>query len=93
MRRADGNVWRSRIQTYDSTFGQEATDPITLHFDSLPSVHQSQPGVSLFNDTLQYRNPLTPTAGVKNPHTGTSLRIKSVSAAGAFMQLEIAPIK
>ena len=53
LRRADGNVWRSRIQTYDSTFGQEATDPITLHFQSLPSVHQSQPGVSLFNDTLQ----------------------------------------
>ena len=26
MYRADGGVWRSRVQTYDSTFGFEPTD-------------------------------------------------------------------
>jgi len=89
MYRADGQVWRSRIQTYDSTFTLAATDAITLHFNSQPSIHASQPGVSVFNDANQYWNPLTPTAGVMNPHTGTTIRIKNMSTQGGFMQIAV----
>jgi len=93
MYRADGNVWRSRIQTYDSTFSLEKTDAITVNFFSQPSFHASQPAVSVFNDLLQYWNPLTPTAGVQNPHTGTMIRLKSYSALDNFFQVQVLPVK
>ena len=32
MYRADGGIWRNRIQSYDSTFGVDSTDAITLHW-------------------------------------------------------------
>jgi immune inhibitor A len=89
MVRGDGNLWRSRIQSFDSTFTLAKTDAITLHYFSLPSYHPSQPAVSKFNDLNQYWNPLTPTAGVINPHTGTTIRIKSISAQGGFMQVAV----
>jgi immune inhibitor A len=86
-------VWRSRIQSYDSTFGLEATDALTLNWLSQPSYHPSQPAVSVFDDRTQYWNPLTPNAGVINPNTGTQVRVKSVSARGNFMQVEVRPAK
>jgi immune inhibitor A len=89
MYRADGGIWRSRIQSYDSTFTLEPTEAITLHWLSQSSFHASQPGVSVFNDLNQYWNPETPTAGVINPHTGTTIRIKSISALGSFMQVAV----
>lgn len=79
MMRGDGGIWRSRIQSYDSTFTLAPTDAITLHWLGLASNHPSQPGVSLFDDANQYWNPLTPAAGVMNPHTGTTINIDSMS--------------
>lgn len=89
MYRGDGGIWRSRIQTYDSTFSKSPTDAITLHWFSQPSFHASQPAVSVFNDLTQYWNPLTPTSGVINPQTGTTIRIKSISAQNTFMQVAV----
>ncbi|HJR80130.1 MAG TPA: immune inhibitor A domain-containing protein [Anaerolineales bacterium] len=89
MIRGDGGIWRSRMQTYDSTFTLSPTDAITLHWLGLPSNHPSQPAVSVFNDANQYWNPLTPAAGVMNPHTGTTIRIKSINAQGTFMQVAV----
>jgi immune inhibitor A len=87
MIRADGGIWRSRIQTYDSTFTLAPTDAITLHWFSEPSHHASQPGVSVFDDSNQYWNPDTPAAGVMNPHTGTTIRI--LSASGQTMRVVV----
>ena len=89
--RGDGQPWRSRVQTYDSTFGLYATDAITLHFNGVETTHPSQPAVPVFDDTKSYWSPDTPFAGVKVPNTGTTVRVKSVSAQGAFMQIEVAP--
>ncbi|MFL7870778.1 MAG: immune inhibitor A domain-containing protein [Anaerolineales bacterium] len=93
MIRADGGDWRGRIQAYDSTFGLEATDALELHWNSAPSEHASQPAVPVFDDNIQYWNPETPVLGVINPHTGTQIRVKSVSAQGSFMQVEVRPSK
>jgi len=93
MYRADGGIWRNRVQSYDSTFSLEPTDAITLHWESEPSYHPSQPAVPVFNDNIQYWNPANPSGGVINPHTGTQIRIKSVSAKGNFMQVQVAPTK
>jgi immune inhibitor A len=89
MYRADGGLWRGRMAAYDSTFGLEPTEELTLHWFSEESYHPSQPAVPVFDDTNQYWNPETPVLGVINPHTGTQIRIKSVSALGNFMQVEV----
>jgi immune inhibitor A len=93
MIRADGGDWRGRIAAYDSTFGLEDTDALTLHWNSEPSYHESLPAVPIFDDNIQYWNPDTPVLGVINPHTGTQIRVKSVSAHGSFMQVQVRPSK
>ena len=93
MYRADGGIWRNRIQSYDSTFSKQPTEGYTFHWLSQPSYHPSQPAVSVFDDNNQYWNPLNPTGGVINPNTGTQIRIKSVSAQGNFMQVQVRPSK
>jgi immune inhibitor A len=84
-----GNAWRARVQTYDSTFSNEPTDGLTLHLNSVPSVIPSLPGVSIFNDANSYWDPNAPLASVIVPQTGTTIRIKSVSAKGSFMQVGV----
>jgi immune inhibitor A len=91
--RADDGVWRNRVQTYDSTFGLEPTEGYTLHWLSQPSDHPSLPAVSVFDDTIQYWRAANPTGGVMNPNTGTQIVIRSVSAQGNFMQVQVRPSK
>jgi immune inhibitor A len=91
MYRADGGVWRARIQSYDSTFGLEPTDALTLHWFGEESVHPGRPAVSVFDDRKQYWNEETPQAGVRNPHTGTQVHVRSTSARGNFTQVEVRP--
>jgi immune inhibitor A len=45
MYRADGGIWLNRIQTFDSPFGLEPTDAITLHWEGESSygVRRQQP--------------------------------------------------
>jgi immune inhibitor A len=91
--RADGGVWRNRIQSYDSTFGLERTDAITLHWNSQPSHHPSLPAAKVFNDNNLYWDDDNPWGSVKNPQTGTTVSIRSVNAQGGFMQVQVAPAK
>ena len=87
MYRADGGVWRNRMQTYDATFGLEPTEAIRLHWLSQPSDHPSLPAVSVFDDMNLYWDPTNPTGSVITPNTGTQIEIKSVSAQGTLMQV------
>lgn len=89
MYRADGGVWRNRIQTYDSTFGLEPTDALTLHWLSQPSYHPSLPAVSVFDDSNSYWNADNPTGSVITPNTGTTIRIVNYSAKGNFLQIVV----
>lgn len=93
MYRADGGVWRNRVQTYDSTFGLEPTDAITLHWRGEASEHPSLPAVPIFDDNNVYYDEANPMGSVQVPHTGTQIRVKSVSARGSFMQVEVRPAK
>ena len=93
MYRADGGVWRNRIQTYDSTFGLEPTDALTLHWNSEPSEHPSLPAEPVFDDNNSYYDPANPMGSVITPQTGTQIRVKSVSAHNSFMQVEVRPSK
>ncbi|TLM98505.1 peptidase M6, partial [bacterium] len=91
--RIDGPIWRNRVQTYDSTFGLEATDALNLHVNSVASPVLSQKAVSVFDDRTLYYDPANPQGSVKNPNTGTQIRVIGTSAQGNFMQLEVRAAK
>jgi len=75
MIRADGGVWRNRMQTYDSTFTLAPTDPLTLDWLSQPSYHPSLTAVSIFDDRNSYFDPANPWGSVIVPNTGTQIRL------------------
>jgi len=52
--RADGQPWRPRIQSYDSTFTLQKTDKITLHFISRASKLGGLKAVSVFDDNKDW---------------------------------------
>ena len=93
MYRADGVPWRPRVQGYDSPFGRQRTDAITLHRNSQASHHPSLRGVPIFNDNNQYWNPETPTAGVMNPDTNTRIIVRSENNNSGVMVVDVRPTK
>ena len=92
LARPDTAKWRSRVQAYDSTFGLQPTDAITLHQNGNAVTHPSLPAVSVFNDMTAFWDPSTPLSNVITPKTGTSVRVKSMTTGG-FAQIEVAPSK
>ena len=102
----DGHLLRPRILTFDSTFGLEPTDAITVHKNSQPTTIPSQPAVPVFNDLNTYWFNCDTDActgshvgryqpgwyGVNVPKTGTQIRVKSLTQSG-FMQVEVSPVK
>jgi immune inhibitor A len=93
MDRADGGVWRNRIETYDSTFGMEPTEALTLHWNSGESYHESQPAIPIFDDNNSYYDEANAWGSVIVPHTGTQICIQSISARDGFMQVQVRPSK
>jgi len=95
-----GAVARVRLQSYDSTFGLDSTDAFTLTGTAIGTLNfPSRPAVRTFNDNLSYWHASDPgdalghyQAGwisVNNPHTGTTIKVASVSAQGNFMQVVV----
>lgn len=96
LRPDDGMVWRPRMQSYDSTFGLEATDRICLHTTSTVSkCYGGLPANPVFDDTKSYW--FAPDASIGNkgwasvpvPATGTKIRVVSTSAQNSFMQVHV----
>ena len=96
IRPDNGNVWRPRHQSYDSTFGLDATDKICLTAsDTFQACYGPQAAVPLFNDMLDWWVPPNPAinhfgwSGVNVPKTGTTIRVVSTSAHDTFMQVHV----
>ena len=95
LRPDNGQAWRPRIQSYDSTFGLEATDVICLHANSIEGCYGGLPANKVFDDTQSYWTPPNPAIGhfgwssVPVPNTGTTIRVVSVSAQNNFMQVHV----
>ncbi len=101
---ANGTLMRPRILSYDSTFGLEPTQSITLHANGVPTTIPSQPAAPVFDDRNQYWSaaddqghtaPHTRAPGwygVDVPKTGTEVRVKS-QTPGGFMQVEVSRAK
>jgi immune inhibitor A len=94
--RADGETWRPRLQSYDSTFGLERTDELTLHDPDSGEAGSvgGLPAVSTFDDTEDwYVEPGEQAdadgwSGVDVPKTGTTIRVVSTTKGG-FMQVQL----
>jgi immune inhibitor A len=95
LRPDNGKVWRPRFQSYDSTFGLQATDRVCLHASGIEQCYGGLPANPRFDDTQSYWLPPNPAIGhfgwasVPLPATGTSIRVTSVSAQGGFMQVQV----
>ncbi len=99
---SNGLLMRQRIQTYDSTFGLDRTDAITLNLNSVPTTIASKPAAPVFDDTktwwfasdghtaASHGRFQVGWSGVNVPKTGTTVRVKSQSQ-GFFMQVEVLP--
>jgi immune inhibitor A len=87
---------RTRHQVYDATLTTTPTDSITLHHNGVATTYPSQPAVNVFDDRGDYTRPYIADGhsdgGVKVPHTGTQIRLQSMSSAG-FAQVEVRPAK
>jgi immune inhibitor A len=95
LRPDTGNVWRPRIQSYDSTFSVRPTDSVCLHVNSVMGCYGGLPGNSLFDDTQTYWFPPDASIGhqgwasVPLPSTGTTIRVIGTSAHDNFMQVHV----
>ncbi len=95
LRPDNGQVWRARVQSHDSTFGKEKTDVVCLHINSVEKCYGGLPGNPKFDDSQSYW--VAPNAAIGNkgwfsvpvPNTGTTIRVVSVSAQGNLMQVNV----
>jgi M6 family metalloprotease-like protein len=85
---SDGVVARNRIQSFDATFGKEATDPIGLHRETATGLTalavESQPAVPVFDDTdpNRYYDAANPQGSVRVAGTGTTIEVVSSNSQG-----------
>jgi immune inhibitor A len=81
LRPDNGQVWRPRIQSYDSTFSVFKTNKICLHANSIKQCYGGLPGVQTFDDTKSYWVAPNPAIGhngwssVPLPGFGVKIRI------------------
>lgn len=89
LKRIDGEIWRNRIQTYDSTFTTNATDGIPdLHISSILSPVESLPAVNVFDDSILHYDDANPQGSVIHPNTGTIIEVRSMDSNG-FIQIQV----
>ncbi|MDK1327477.1 immune inhibitor A domain-containing protein [Arthrobacter sp. zg-Y1143] len=88
LRWTDGTVARNRIQSFDATFGKEATDPILLHRETAAGMTTlqvpSRPGVAVFDDSNPnaYYDPANPQGSVVVAGTGTKITVVQSNPKG-----------
>ena len=101
----DGTLMRNRILSYDSTFGLERTDAITLHNNGVAATIASKPAVPVFDDTKTWWFNSDEHAatgahegryqpgwyGVDVPKTGTTITVVNSSKQGNAMTVLVAP--
>ena len=103
---ADGTLMRNRILSYDSTFGVERTDAITLHNNGVAATIASKPAVPTFDDTKTWWSNCDQHActgshagryqpgwyGVDVPKTGTTITVNG-KTNGGHLNITVAPKK
>ena len=96
---SDGTVARNRIQAFDSTFGLDKTDPLSLHREAATSggtqrttlVEKAQSARSVFDDTdpYAYYDEGNPLGSVIVGGTGTKIRVLSADDKKGTMTVRV----
>ena len=79
---------RNRIQSFDATFGKQATDALSLHRETAAGsstvTAPSQPGVAVFDDTdpNAYYDVTNPQGSVVVAGTGTKIEVVQSNPTG-----------
>jgi immune inhibitor A len=97
LRPDNGQVWRPRVQSYDSTFGTKKTDKICLHVNTTyVKCYGKLKANPLFDDTQSYWFAPDPSIGnngwasVPLPGYGVKIRVVNMSEhPGGFMEVKI----
>ncbi len=91
LRWADGSLIRNRIQTFDSTFGLEATDAFNLHLNGTRIRVPSQPPVRVFDDSDpdRYWSEENPRASVRVAGAGVRIEVVSQAAGGDRLTVRV----
>ncbi len=92
LKRNGNNLWRNRIQTYDSTFGLQATDALPLHYNSKLYPIPSLAAVPVFDGLLSYYDVANPTGSVITPVTATKIQVLSTATSsdgGVYMGVRV----
>ncbi|WP_432501518.1 immune inhibitor A domain-containing protein [Kineococcus arenarius] len=85
---SDGTLVRNRVQSFDATFGKQATDLVQLHRETAAGTTlldvASRPGVAVFDDSDPdaYWDPANPQGSVKVAGTGTTIRVVQSNSEG-----------
>jgi immune inhibitor A len=95
--RTDGESFRPRVQSSDSTFGRQATDRITLHDPDtgVAGTYGGLPAVPTFDDTQDWyvapgeQADANGWTGVDVPKTGTRITVVSTGAQDTFVQVRV----
>ncbi|WP_306738504.1 immune inhibitor A domain-containing protein [Arthrobacter sp. SX1312] len=88
LRWSDGTIVRNRIQSFDATFGKQATDALSLHRETAAGMTTltapSQPGVAVFDDTdpNAYYDATNPQGSVVVAGTGTKIEVVQSNSTG-----------
>ena len=83
----EGKLWGPRISAYDAPFSAAKADSFTLHVNGKPSYVRGQDGRPVFDDTNKFFYEEQPTAGVKLPATGTTIKVVSQSGTSAKIKI------
>ena len=99
---SNGDVARPRLQSYDATFTLAATDPLSLTNDDGTKLRvPSHAARSVFDDDIRYYQKTDPGDApadgrfqaawnsVKNPHTGTRIKILAIYHQGLLMDIRV----
>jgi len=70
-----GAAWRPRVAGYDAPFSLQKSDSFTLYDQGKPSYVRGKAAQPLFNDRNSYFDAAQPTAGVKLPGAGVSIKV------------------
>ncbi|GAA3014291.1 immune inhibitor A domain-containing protein [Actinokineospora diospyrosa] len=86
-----GQAWRPRVAGYDAPFSLQKSDSFTLYAGGRASYIRGTEAQPLFDDTKSYFNAAQPTAGVKLPAAGVSIKV--LKQEGTSLQIRVFPSK
>ncbi|PPK70902.1 immune inhibitor A [Actinokineospora auranticolor] len=82
-----GQAWRPRVAGYDAPFSLEKSDSFTLYAGGRASYIRGTAAQPLFDDSKSYWSAAQPSAGVKLPNAGVSIKV--LKQEGTSLQIRV----